>query len=249
MKNIFSFLAVAVFGSLINAQVNVNNGTQSAINNSNVGIDLSSAFSTEAGAGPYQGKGLVIPSVDLVNFQFDLSLADGFTFPTYFDGMIVYNNATGTTLTAGNRSSTATLVAPGYYFFYNPNGATNGAVQQGVWRPLGASAKFDVVNNAAAGTATNTLVDGAQVYAYKGQFTTTGSSTAITLPTAATLGLTSMYGITIFKRSNANGTNKVVYSKELYSYNSVNGAAITGSPSMSVVYPADTYDYIIEYFK
>jgi len=250
MKNIFNLLAIAAFGSLINAQVSVNNGVQpAAINNSNVGIDLSSAFSTEAGAGPNIGKGVLIPSVDLVNFEFDLSLADGTTFPTFFDGMIVYNNANGTTLTAGNRSSTATLVAPGYYFFYNPTGSSTSTVQPGVWRPLGASAKFDVVNNAAAGVATNTLVDGAQVYAYKGQFTTTGSSTAVTLANAATLGLTSVYGITIFKRAGATNTTKVVYSKELYSFNASTGAAITGSPSMSVVYPADTYDYIIEYFK
>jgi hypothetical protein len=63
--------------------------------------------------------------------------------------------------------------------------------------PLGAaSAKFNAVN-ALAGVATNTLVDGNPVYAYKGQFTTTGSSTAVTL--AVPTGLTSMYGITIFK--------------------------------------------------
>ncbi|WP_449401115.1 hypothetical protein [Chryseobacterium wanjuense] len=58
------------------------------------------------------GKGIVVPSVDLVNFEFDTSLADGITFPTWFDGMVVYNNATGTTLTAGQRSSTATPVTP-----------------------------------------------------------------------------------------------------------------------------------------
>ena len=48
-----------------------------------------------------------------------------------------------------------------------------------------------------------------------------------------------------------NGTgNKVVYSRDLYSYNiGTTSNAVTGSPSMSVVYPADTYDYVLEYIK
>ncbi|WP_344824800.1 hypothetical protein [Chryseobacterium ginsenosidimutans] len=174
---------------------------------------------------------------------------DGINFPTGFDGMIVYNTGTGNTLTGTDNPSVASSVTPGFYYFSNPivAGSVTGsaAVTTGRWLPLGASAKFNVVNNAAAGVATNTQVDGAPVYAYKGQFTTTGSSTAVTL--AVPSGLTAMYGITIFKK--ASSGNKVVFSKELYSYDSTSGAAITGSPSMSVVYPADTYDYIIEYFK
>ena len=247
MKNIFSLLAIAAFGSLINAQVNVNNGVQATtINNSNVAIDLSGSFSNESGAGPYQGKGVVIPSVDLVNFQFDTTLADGTTFPTWFDGMIVYNNATGTTLTTGQRSSTATAVTPGFYYFYNPTGATAGAVQPGVWRPLGSNPNAGKVNILPTETITNTSVNGAQVYAIKGTFTTTGTSTAVTIPSPA--GMTSLYGITIYKTSGTG--NKVVYSRDLYSYNlGTTNNAVTGSPSMSVVYPADTYDYVLEYVK
>ncbi|NML70487.1 hypothetical protein HHL23_11820 [Chryseobacterium sp. RP-3-3] len=242
MKNIFSFLAIVAFGSLINAQVNVNNSVQSSINNSNVGIDLSSSFSTEAGAGPNVGKGVLIPSVNLVNFEFDLTLADGVTFPTFFDGMMVYNNATGTTLTAGNRSSTATPVTPGYYYFYNPSGASNSNVTGGVWRPIGGgNPKFDVTT---AETETNTLVASKQVYAIKGTFTATGSSTAVNIPSPT--GMTTLYGITIYKA----GTN-TVYDRSLYSYTIATSAgnAITGSPSMSVVYPSGTYDYVIEYLK
>jgi len=242
MKNIFSFLAFAVFGSAINAQLGVNIGMQTSINNSNVGLDLSSSFSTEAGAGAYQGKGIVIPSVDLVNFQFDTSLADGITFPTWFDGMIVYNNATGTTLTAGQRSSTATAVTPGYYYFYNPSGATNSAVQQGVWRPLGGGTSR--VNVGTTETATNTAINNAQVYAIKGTFAANGTSTAVNIPSPT--GMTSLYSITIYRA----GTN-TVYDRSLYSYTlgTAAGNAITGSPSMSVVYPNGTYDYVLEYLK
>uniref|UniRef100_A0AAU6WMS2 Tail fiber domain-containing protein n=1 Tax=Chryseobacterium endophyticum TaxID=1854762 RepID=A0AAU6WMS2_9FLAO len=137
------------------AQIQTNNGVTNGITNSNVLLDGSSGFSTEAGAGPYVGKGVVIPSVDLVNFQFDLSQADGFTFPTYFDGMIVYNNATGNTLTTGNRPSTSLAVTPGFYYFYNPNGASNGNIIGGQWKALGGTATGDNLGNHSA---TQTLV-------------------------------------------------------------------------------------------
>lgn len=243
MKKIIFLIALGVFGLPLNAQILTNLTPSSGVSGSNVLLDGSSFFSTEAGAGPYVGKGIVIPSVDLVNFQFDLTLADGSTFPTYFDGMIVYNNATGTTLTAGNRSSTATVVAPGYYFFYNPNGAANGAVQQGLWRPLGADPK---VNIGTAETVTNTLVNGNQVYAKRGTFQTSGSSTTPTsFSNAAVIpGAGSLYRITIYQ----SGTNNV-YSNSVYSYNNATGSFVTGSPSMSVVYPAGTYNYTIEYTK
>nr|WP_315026704.1 hypothetical protein [uncultured Chryseobacterium sp.] len=246
MKNIFNFLAIVAFGSLVNAQVNINNGVQpAAINNSNVGIDLSSAFSTEAGAGPYVGKGVVIPSVDLVNFQFDVSLADGSTFPTWFDGMVVYNNATGTTLVAGQRSSTATAVTPGFYYYYNPTGSTTSSVQPGVWRPLGGNPNAGKVNILPTETITNTSVNGNQVYAKRGTFTTSGTSTAPTAYSnqAAIASPGSLYRITIYQ----SGTNNV-YSNSVYSY-AADGSFVTGSPSMSVVYPAGTYNYTVEYTK
>lgn len=251
MKNIFSLLLFAGLGTMASAQVLTNQPVNPTITNSNVLLDGSTNFSTESGAQPNVGKGIIIPSVDLVNFEFDLTLADGATFPTMFDGMVVYNRATGTTLTTGNRSSTATAVTPGYYFYFNPNGFNSQDVKPGVWRPLGGaptSPKFDVTT-AAAGTATNTLVAGAQVYAIKGQFTTTGTSTAVTITPPT--GITSMYGITIYKKAGVgtgNG-NKVVYARDLYSYDTATGAAVTGSQSMSVVYPQDTYEYILEYLK
>ncbi|WP_312390664.1 hypothetical protein [Chryseobacterium sp.] len=242
MKNIFSLLMLAGLGTVASAQVLTNQPVNPTITNSNVLLDGSTNFSVEAGAQPYVGKGVIIPSVDLVNFQFDLTLADGATFPTMFDGMIVYNRSTGTTLTAGNRSSTATAVSPGYYYFYNPNGYNNQTVQPGVWRPLGGDPR---VNIASAETPTNTSVNGNQIYAKRGTFTTNGTSTtptAITNQTAiASPG--SLYRITIYQ----SGTNNV-YANSVYSY-AADGTFVTGSPSMSVVYPQGTYNYTVEYTK
>jgi hypothetical protein len=139
MKRLIIFLTLVGISKFSFAQIYTQGGVNNTVSGSNVLLDGSSVYSTEAGAGAYVGKGVIIPSVDLVNFQFDLTLADGFTFPTYFDGMIVYNNATGTTLTTGNRSSTATAVTPGFYYFSNPNGANSGNVTGGEWKAIGGS--------------------------------------------------------------------------------------------------------------
>lgn len=141
MKKIYLPLFLLV-GLTYQAQILMNSYPSATITGSSVLFDASTNYSQQAGESNNKHKGLVIPSVDLVNFEFDMTLADGATFPTYFDGMIVYNRSTGTTLTAGNRSSTATAVVPGYYYFYNPNGSANGNVRGGQWR--------SVVNDATA---------------------------------------------------------------------------------------------------
>ncbi|PTT73927.1 hypothetical protein DD829_05380 [Chryseobacterium sp. HMWF035] len=251
MKKIVLFSIVSLLSSnFYYSQIATNQTPVATITDENAFLDASSNFDQSANSSNTVGKGLVYPRTNLTTWVFKTDIVDGINFPTGFDGMVVYNTGTGNTLTGTNNPSVASAVTPGFYYFSNPivAGSATGsaAVTNGRWLPLGAaSAKFNAVNNAAAGVATNTLVDGNQVYAYKGQFTTTGSSTAVTL--AVPTGLTSMYGITIFKKASTG--NKVVFSKELYSYDSSTGAAITGSQSMSVVYPADTYDYIIEYFK
>lgn len=146
-------ILTAVMGvGMMNAQIQVNNGLTFGITGSNVMIDGSAGFSTQSGAGPYTGKGIIIPSVDLVNFQFTLTPAGGTAFPTWFDGMIVYNNAAGTTLTNGNRSSTAVTVTPGFYYFYNPNGAANGNITGGQWKSIGGNSISIPAGNATTGT-------------------------------------------------------------------------------------------------
>lgn len=41
------------------------------------------------------GKGLLFPQTDLSTFKLDITAADGINYPTYFDGMIVYNTNEG----------------------------------------------------------------------------------------------------------------------------------------------------------
>ncbi|NDV47973.1 hypothetical protein D0T49_13075, partial [Paludibacter sp. 221] len=94
MKKII-LLSITLFVTILSthAQLLSNGTVQNGIPNSNAFIDGSTNFSLAAGVDNNIGKGLVIPSVDLTTFEFtDVKdgFADGITFPTYFDGMIVY---------------------------------------------------------------------------------------------------------------------------------------------------------------
>ena len=218
-------LALALFSGVANAQIKTNNGISATIANESVFLDASSFP-----VGTSSGKGLNFPRTNLTTFTFTTATTSALKFPTAYDGLVVYNTATGTTITG-----TPVAVTPGFYYFKNTGATTNSTT--GVWTAIGGSSKVDI---ATAETATNTSIAGATVYAIKGSFTATANNTAITL--AAPTGITSMYRITIYK-------DGAVFGTSLYSYNKATGAAYTGSPGISVVYPAGSYDYVLEYFK
>lgn len=236
----------------INAQILSNGVVTNNISNSNVMLDGSTTYSIEAGSGANIGKGIIVPSVDLVNFEFDLNLADGSTFPTYFDGMLVYNNSANNTLTTGNRSSTSTAVTPGFYYFSNPNGASNGNVSSGIWTPMGSNASKDFT---AAEVTTSISIDGAPVYAKKGTFIANGTTATTTIVPPA--GITGIYRITIYQTEVSTDTatlgNTITrrLSSEVYDFNlSLSTDNVTtGRFPFSEVYPFGTYDYTLEYFK
>lgn len=237
------FCASFCFTTALFAQVQINNGVGSGIGNSNVLIDGSTSFSTETGAGPYQGKGIVLPSVDLVNFVFDLSLADGSTFPTYFDGMIVYNKSTGNTQISDNdNNGVVTTVTPGFYYFSNPNGAANGNVTSGVWTAMGGGATATAKDVTPTEVALSIKINGAQLYAIKGSFIASGSSTSVsvTVPT----GMTGYYSMVIYQ-------NGKTIRREIYSFNTATSLnnVICGNGIFSEALPAGTYNYVLEYFK
>ena len=116
--SIFLIAFFATYSVNTNAQV-LSNGVivDNQIFESNAFLDASTNFGTPGK--PNLGVGLVFPSVNLVEFQFDLNLlgSEESPFTTFFDGMIVYNNYTGDTKTEEARSSTSTSVVPGFYYF------------------------------------------------------------------------------------------------------------------------------------
>jgi hypothetical protein len=120
---------------IINAQVLSSGPVVSQFSTENVFLDVSTNFDPEISFSNNIGKGLLFPRTDLTQWSFNIGSLDGLTFPTAFDGMIVYNTGTGSTPTTGNNASTSTNVTPGFYYFSNPSGSTS--VTGGVWKPLG----------------------------------------------------------------------------------------------------------------
>ncbi|SDQ73073.1 hypothetical protein SAMN05421664_2363 [Chryseobacterium soldanellicola] len=246
LLSILCFLSSNVYYS----QIATNQATVATITDENPFLDASSNFDQSANSSNTVGKGLVYPRTDLTTWVFKTDIIDGINFPTGFDGMIVYNTGTGNTLTGTDNPTVVSSVAPGFYYFSNPiaAGSVTGsaAVSTGRWLPLGGGGKVDVTT---AETTTNNLVGGRQIYARKGTFTVNGTSTAptsyapaaITVPASATA---SIYRVTVYKA----GTGSI-FANGVYSYDITNGNLITGSPSMSVVYPTGTYDYVVEYTK
>lgn len=235
MKNIFiTILSVASIS--LSAQLRNNlTPANGAITSTTAFLDASSSI-TWNGANN-NGKGLVFPRTDLVAMTTLVAPGNGSAalFPTRLDGMIVYNTATGTagTGTAG------VSVAPGFYYYDNKSATLNG----GTWKPFTANPKENILT-----TETTTLrqLNGSQVYAIKGSFNANGTSTAPTSYTNAVIipSTGSLYSITIYQA----GTNNV-YANSVYSYDKTTGNFITGSPSISVVYPSGTYDYVVEYTR
>lgn len=239
MKNFTNkFLAVVLMTAGVSysfAQIRiVNTNVNSSAPNSSAFIDASSNTTTNPTSNV--GKGLIFPRVDLTTFTaFSPAAGSGIpnNYPTRFDGMIVYNTATSGAAGVG---ATSQPLFAGFWYYDNKSATNNG----GTWRPIvGAGARENILTTE---TVTNRSVNNAQVYGIKGTFATTGNTTAVTIPVPA--GLTSMYAITIYRA----GTN-TVYDRALYSYDITSGAAVTGSPSMSVVYPVGNYDYVLEYLK
>lgn len=242
MKNTLLKITAGIlvfFGVSANAQITTNGNTASALTNTNLFMDASKF---EELPNSSWGKALGFPRTNLTTFTFTTDPMDNLVINSDFDGIVVYNSATGNTVTG---QGVVTAVTPGFYYFSNPGNPGN--ITNGRWLPLG-GATSPKVTIGTAETTTNTLINtpsgDKQLYAIKGTFTASGTSTAVNIPAPA--GMSAMYGITIYKA----GTN-TVYDRSLYSYTIATSAgnAITGSPNMSVVYPNGTYDYVLEYLK
>ena len=122
---LFCFLSESVF-----SQVLSNGTTSPGVTAENPFLDASTYFDSSVSSNN-EGKGLVFPQTDLTTWFFLINSLDGATFPSAFNGMIVYNSGTGNTLTTGNNPSTSIAVTPGFYYFYNPGAVNN--ITNGQW--------------------------------------------------------------------------------------------------------------------
>jgi hypothetical protein len=224
MKNLFllsfSLLVVNSF-----AQVLSNNTVTNGFTTENPFLDASSNFDPTLSGSNTNGKGLLFPATNLVNWVFSSLSLDGTLFPRVYDGMIVYNIGTGNTPTTGNNSSTVTAVTPGFYFYSNPTGSSTLSVTAGRWLPLGGgsgvkSKTVTVVVPANPTTATLAL----------------GTGTITANEVVTYLGA---------KVYDSTGANLVMTADS--AYDKATNLLTTGNGFAYQVLPAGTYQVVVEY--
>lgn len=225
---------------IVNAQISVYSTPNTNISESNYFFDASLYGGL---LNQNLGRLFGFPRTDLTKFKFDTSImGNGFVYPSYFDGALVFNNNNGTTI-----DGIPTEVVRGFYYFDNPTPpgteATN--VTNGKWMKLGGTNYSTTATN---GSLTSNTIDGKPIYSYKSTFTqVTGESKTefdLTVPS----GITGLFKITIYN-TGANYYTNSVYSLTMDPNNSGKVKLVTGVPNISVVYPAGTYNYILEYLK
>ncbi len=130
-------LGVFIFsGGVLHAQVRISNSvSNSSAANSSAFLDASSNVTYNNSTNV--GKGLLFPRTDLTTFSAVSPTTGGLptNFPTRYDGMIVYNSASGTAAMGG------IAVTPGFYYYSNPgtHSVSEGHSNQGTWVRLDGS--------------------------------------------------------------------------------------------------------------
>lgn len=114
------------------SQIITNGATSTGITGENAFLDLSASFHDYFSTSSI-GKGLAFPQADLTGWAFTATVSSG-SFPSFLDGMIVYNSGTGNTPTT--QVTKSTYVTPGFYYFSNPTGADNFSIADGEWLRL-----------------------------------------------------------------------------------------------------------------
>ncbi len=233
-------LIIAVCGfSLSNvfAQVRAIGGTPSAVTTSSAFLDASSnsTYATSSNS----GKGIVFPRVDLSNFNSFLGVnGSSSSFRTRYDGFVVYNTAS--TGVAGVGSTQGNLT-PGFWYYDNSTADVGtGSISGGTWKPLGAAGAVKDITSTEV--VLDRKIDGAQLYAIKGSFTADGLSAAVTITKPT--GMTGYYSFVVYKEGKTFRNTIVSFDTDASTNN-----VVTGSGLFTEVYPAGTYNFVLQYFK
>lgn len=141
MKNIYTKLGIITLmlsGITVQAQVNTQSDVQTTINQQNPFLDASGYTTSLPNS---IGKGLYFPRTDLTTWEFKTDMLGLYNnFKTAFDGMIVYNTGSGTTIDDTSKGGKKVAVEPGFYYFANPDadpmvngGAGETNIARGQW--------------------------------------------------------------------------------------------------------------------
>ena len=115
---------------MVSAQIASNNSVNATINGESVFFDVSASASSNSSS-----KGLGFPQTNLTTFTF-VSVAGSFSrFRTGYDGLLIYNIATGTTPATGAGVG-GQAVTPGFYYFSNPTPSPLRSSASGEWIAL-----------------------------------------------------------------------------------------------------------------
>jgi hypothetical protein len=220
------------FHQLIMSQVRMTSVNLSSVNSSAF-IDASSNTTNNLSLGV--GKGLVFPRVDLSNFSFVGTSGLPNNFPSRFDGMLVYNTATGGIAASGNTEGS---LSPGFWYYKNTTTSSTG----GTWSPLVASSQQSINDISPIEITLPLKIGGSQLYAVKGSFIANGVYAMVTIPKPT--GMTSHYGIVILKDGKFFRNQIISFDVTLTTDN-----VTTGFGNIYEVYPSGTYEYVLEYFK
>ena len=259
MKNYILTTIVLLFAfNLANAQINTPSSLSTTITGKHAFIDASDYGINWSSN---ESKGLVFPQTDLTQWVFQTEVLDGIIFSTAYDGMVVYNTGTGSTLATdlfGNgqtlskaNNGIVTTVAPGFYYFYNPMlpmTSSTEIVENGKWLPLGSGSSGSIVVPVKDYTnteiATSISIDGKQVYAITGSFHAGGINALITIEKPS--GMTGYYKMTTYQ-------NGRTFRSEISSFDIdpllFTNNVVTGNGLFTEVYPSGDYTYTLEYFK
>ena len=133
MKKIYKYAIIAFFGITAKgfAQVNVSSFPNTTIVTDHPFLDAS-GYTNDVPNN--QNKGLYFPSTNLTTWEFKTNMLDGITFPTAYNGMVVYNTGTGNTVADVTKGGLVVSVKPGFYYFYNPNNVGGTSISTGYWK-------------------------------------------------------------------------------------------------------------------
>jgi len=229
-----SFASSQIIGNGV--QTTIGDGSPAFINASGRLFSSSNGFSTD-GTGN-NGKGIAFPRTDLTKFEFQSFLIG---YPTYADGLVVFNTGSGTTPSSGSGVGSQE-VEPGFYYFSNPGSTFN--TNAGEWKPLGSAEapKVHIIEN----TPTETNLVTANTATEK-VISITGTADGIT--THMDLGTTVLPKDTVvnFRKAiicDSNGTQVLVATG---SYDSATNKFVTGNGMMNYRLPAAN-DYKVELY-
>lgn len=152
MKKIYKYAIIAFLGLTGKgfAQVNVSSEPNKTIVTDHPFLDAS-GYTNDVPNN--QNKGLYFPSTNLTTWEFKTNMLDGITFPTAYNGMVVYNTGTGNTVSDVTKGGVVVPVKPGFYYFYNPNNAGGTSISTGYWKAFDA----DIAANNGLTLAGNTI--------------------------------------------------------------------------------------------